>query len=252
MRKTGIPYGIKHGQVVHISKVESGLACDCYCPGCNARLVAKKGNKVTHHFSHYNVDECHGAYETAMHFAAKNIVASAGYIALPSTEDVVNYKIYRKVVKTQEQKIKFNSCAVESHSNGFIPDVSAETSKGIFWIEIFVTHKCEPEKILFCSQRGISLLEIDLSNTEADLSDENFRSLVVDCFSNKYFLHDERLVTEKAKCMSDMVEQYKKYLLSKSKVDDEEDKRIAIKAKMEQVMRSPHKKFNWNAFLKGH
>lgn len=46
------------GEVVSIDDVPSGLKCNCICPNCHVRLIAKKGKKNVHHFAHVNGAEC--------------------------------------------------------------------------------------------------------------------------------------------------------------------------------------------------
>src|SRR5437879_2207412 len=67
-----IPYALKNEKWVHISQVESGLNSNCVCPCCKGNLVAKKGEKVTHHFAHFDNTNCQP--ETVLHFIAKNFV----------------------------------------------------------------------------------------------------------------------------------------------------------------------------------
>ncbi len=48
-----LEYGVQNGKIINIMDlpVESkGLQCDCVCPGCGGRLVARKGAKKKHHF----------------------------------------------------------------------------------------------------------------------------------------------------------------------------------------------------------
>lgn len=45
-------YGIKDGNLVHISDVPRGLACACVCVDCGKPLLARKGNKRREHFAH--------------------------------------------------------------------------------------------------------------------------------------------------------------------------------------------------------
>jgi hypothetical protein len=33
-----LPFGIRNGELVHISTVPRGLTCECYCAACDARL----------------------------------------------------------------------------------------------------------------------------------------------------------------------------------------------------------------------
>lgn len=47
-----LPYGLNdQEQVIHISEVERGLTY-LNCPFCHSPLVAKKGERLTHHFAH--------------------------------------------------------------------------------------------------------------------------------------------------------------------------------------------------------
>lgn len=46
MKKQHLLYGIRNNKLVHISEVEKGIKCDCTCPACKGRLIAKKGIKL--------------------------------------------------------------------------------------------------------------------------------------------------------------------------------------------------------------
>lgn len=77
-----------NGNFISINQVSSGLACNCSCPGCGRRLVAKKGAVQAHHFAHYAEalqDACTSAGESALHRFAKDILAERREISLPST-----------------------------------------------------------------------------------------------------------------------------------------------------------------------
>lgn len=47
-RESHMVYALRHNEIVHISEVKRGLACNCTCPACHARLVAKKEVKGLH------------------------------------------------------------------------------------------------------------------------------------------------------------------------------------------------------------
>lgn len=82
--QTGLPYGIApDGTLRPISAVNRGLTCDCRCPGCGRRLVAKKGTEVAHHFAHEADAECTSGYETVAHLLAKQIITESGWIDTP-------------------------------------------------------------------------------------------------------------------------------------------------------------------------
>jgi hypothetical protein len=40
------------GDLLHITEARRGEACDCSCPYCGGRLLARKGDKMIYHFAH--------------------------------------------------------------------------------------------------------------------------------------------------------------------------------------------------------
>ena len=72
------------GQMVHVDSVPKGIKCGCHCPHCQAPLYAKNGGQIReHHFAHANGHECDGAYESSVHFLAKEVLQETGFIMLP-------------------------------------------------------------------------------------------------------------------------------------------------------------------------
>ena len=71
------------GRILHISQVESGLACRCVCPGCKDRLVARKGLEKAPHFAHHGEVPCGHALESALHKLAKEVIDERRELLLP-------------------------------------------------------------------------------------------------------------------------------------------------------------------------
>ena len=79
-RKRVIFAHTRDGEIVSVKEVQNGLRCNCYCPQCSARLVAKNRSTehVIAHFAHlpgHSNDACKSAGETALHKLAKDILA---------------------------------------------------------------------------------------------------------------------------------------------------------------------------------
>ena len=81
----------KTGQLVTVDQVEKGLACDCFCPECNMPLIAKKGNKVHHHFSHKShdnneikFDSCGYDFWRSLHLLSFKILKEQGGFQMPA------------------------------------------------------------------------------------------------------------------------------------------------------------------------
>lgn len=65
-----IPFAfrIDTGEMVSIDEVARGLACNCKCPSCGGRLVAKKADVNAHHFAHHTASKeaCQYAFYTSI------------------------------------------------------------------------------------------------------------------------------------------------------------------------------------------
>ncbi|HHQ4919034.1 TPA: hypothetical protein ACSPZ8_003977 [Aeromonas hydrophila] len=65
-----IPFAfrIDTGEMLSIDEVARGLACNCKCPSCGGRLVAKKADVNAHHFAHHTASKeaCQYAFYTSI------------------------------------------------------------------------------------------------------------------------------------------------------------------------------------------
>jgi hypothetical protein len=204
-----LPFVLKEGQLLHISDVEKGLNCECVCPSCGHPLVARKGEKIIHHFAHHKGKECEYGLETTLHLAAKEILAEHKRIILPEVKLDMNDHSNRWII-SKEKEIGFDEVILESYQNGVIPDVLVYVNGKPLMIEITVTHKTDEEKIQKVRKRGISILEIDLSRYKRDISYEELEKEIIHTTHNKNWLTNQLINRTK-----NMVEQ-----LSDKKVCD--------------------------------
>ena len=102
-----------NGNFVHIDQVANGLACDCFCPSCKERLIAKNGGmKRIHHFAHASGVDCDKAYETMLHQLAKIRVQEA-FI----TKEVFNFQFEYRSHCPHINKcgfIRYSDCHISS------------------------------------------------------------------------------------------------------------------------------------------
>ncbi|RXT42855.1 hypothetical protein B5V01_21735 [Mesorhizobium erdmanii] len=162
-------YGQKSGgKLVHISEVERGLKCDCVCPGCGIRLVARtKADKVVPHFAHYG-PACGGAPETALHKIAKQIVADSLTLVVPK-RIAIHGAVERALPGATD--IKLESARIEYNDpDGIVPDLYVTVKGHELFVEVAVTHPCDEEKIRRIREHGIAAIEIDLSRIPRDAS----------------------------------------------------------------------------------
>lgn len=145
------------GRMVHVDDVPQGLECNCICPHCHEKLIARHGDVREHGFAHHS--ETRGAnlnicYMVVMYKLAEQLVKVQKRIHAPSY-----YGIYK------EQDIEFADikidCQYEREDKQ--PDVIATTTDGKqYLIEFYFKYKAQHKKAI--DYKNLSCLEIDLSN----------------------------------------------------------------------------------------
>ncbi len=188
--------------MAYISEVENGRQCGCSCPACGAELIAKQGEKREHHFAHPAGAECAQAVETALHLAAKAIIAEHRQIVLPAVEIKFPYSMWRRAI-AQERRYNIESVDVERKLDTIIPDVITRIGDRTLLVEIIVTHGVDDQKLKKILELGLSCVEIDLSDVERDLSRENLKKMIIDDSARKHWVHNVRAHEERKKVLSD-------------------------------------------------
>jgi hypothetical protein len=158
-------------QIVNIDTVSNGLQCNCVCPHCKQKLVAKNGGlKRDHHFAHYSGIECKGARMTALHLLAQQIIEKRKTVMLPDYQG--------EYFQKRTDIIHFDDVKLEEFVEGLRPDclgikTGNDGKEHRLWIEILVTHEVDDAKEKAIRNLHMSCVEIDLSNLlRADYSKE--------------------------------------------------------------------------------
>lgn len=172
-------YALKDGEIISIQEVQSGLKCGCRCPACGEALVAKKGNKMMHHFSHCADHNCEYGYESSLHLAAKDILSKAKRIVLPPVYvDFSNS--YKKAEKVSDSiEIEIDKVELEKRCNNVIPDIVVYSGGKQLFVEIYVTHAVDDIKLAKIKNENISMIEIDLSEITEVLTPEDLAKILL-------------------------------------------------------------------------
>lgn len=167
-------YGIRDGRLVHINDVQSGLKCNCVCPECASRLVARKGQKVSHHFAHYKSADCNHGTETALHIMAKNIISQKKRLFVPRTPK----SIYMD--DSIGRIVEFEYAEVEKQlSDTLRSDVLLSIDNRFLNVEIKVTHEVDVHKRIELFNFGIPTIEIDLSSTRSNFNADLIEKVIL-------------------------------------------------------------------------
>ena len=189
-KRNQLIYALKDGVATSIENVESGLKCGCICPSCGEPLVAKKGLKRMHHFSHYSGHNCEYGYETSLHLAAKEILSTANRIVLPAVYIHFPNSPKASELYCEAKEIQIERVELEQRFQDVIPDVVIYAGGKQLFLEVYVTHAIDDIKLKKLKQANISTIEIDLSKKEHSISLEELRSILLDNSDEKKWIYN--------------------------------------------------------------
>lgn len=188
-RQTKLIYALKDGEITSIADVESGLKCGCVCPACGEPLVAKKGSKVMHHFAHHAGTNCEYGYQTSLHLAAKDILSKAKKMVIPRVSFTFPGTNKSELI-SGEKEIPIDSVELEKRFDDIIPDIVVYSRGKYFFVEIFVTHQVDENKLAKLKKANISTIEIDLSNIDRMISPEELKESLLQNNDHKKWIYN--------------------------------------------------------------
>lgn len=205
-----IPFGLRDGKLLQPDQVLRGLACNCVCPGCGARLVAHHGEKKIKHFVHYSIACAHG-FESSIHKAAKQVLLESKKLFVPAIHASEYISDRGSNISIREKQsidgrfISLESVEVEKNLGNVVPDLVVVGFGKELYVEIAYTHFVDEEKRSKLRALGVPTVEIDLSGLSEVPNMDELAHLVVEEPSNRYWInnpkHDElrKRVVELAK-----------------------------------------------------
>lgn len=181
-----LPYALKNGDLIRISEVSSGKQNDCLCPECKRPLIAKKGNKVAHHFAHGNDANCN--LESALHKTAKLLIYTAIRSALDNGSSLRIHHECKLCLEEHEGPLlkKVTNVKLETSIGDVRPDVLLldKNDKPVAAIEVIFSHPPETRVKEFYESEKITLVEIKIQHESKLLELQNFEILHADYVSS--------------------------------------------------------------------
>ncbi|WP_315069372.1 hypothetical protein [uncultured Clostridium sp.] len=185
-------FGERENKIIHIDDItpnENGIKCNCICPSCGEKLVARTlGKKNKKCFAHLGNSNCINSIETAMHKFTKEVIENEKKIKIPRLIYNKNFKEY-EIVK--EQLIHFDKIEVEKYLSDFDfkPDIIIYKNEAPLIIEVAVTHKIDEEKNDKIVNSNISTIELYLDKDEIfQLSKQDLINRIINNTDNKRWI----------------------------------------------------------------
>ena len=173
------------GNWKHVNEVDSGLACNCFCPHCGARLVAinskPEGISKAHHFAHERGSDCVWSDESSLHRLAKEVLSEEQMVMLPIIEG-----------DSGPKQLEFDSVEQESRDTvtGLIPDCVCYYGGQKLWVEFKRTHEVDTKKAEKIRDAKIDCIEIDLNVCQ--INKESVRQFITGDSSNRVWVYNSR------------------------------------------------------------
>jgi len=238
------------GQLIHISQADRGAACGCVClaSNCRRQLIARKPDSdVAHHFAHAPLtaadreagvaSKCEYGPMTALHEYAENLLNETKQLVLPPVEATLG-KRTRAIRPARE--FRFDAAALETMDGETIPDVILWKGESRMHVEIFVTHKCGPEKRAKITAANISAVEIDLSAVSRDITVGGLNDAILN-FAPREWIHNRKAqealsdLEAEEKAEAELIEQQRQQEIAELKQAYTESRQRALKADWKTV-----------------
>lgn len=189
-----VPFGRQGDRALApTDSLAAGLDCQCYCPGCGARLILKQGSR-RRHFAHHNAPGTDHCVESAIHAAAKQVLIECGGLMVPEFSFYISAatqnggELHEYEVLSQQRRIRFDRTVAEVAIDTIRPDVVGYRGDRQLLVEMFFRHRVDEEKRTKLKRLGLPALEIDLSDLDPLEGFEAVKARVVDGVHHKEWL----------------------------------------------------------------
>ena len=132
-----------------------------------------------HHFAHRSNEDCEYGYESSLHLAAKTILSRSEKMVIPPVYVEFPQSGKPKELISKERGIPIDDVKLEKRFDDIIPDIVVDSGDEHFFIEIYVTHPIDDEKLKKLKEKKISTIEIDLSKIKRDISVEELSDILL-------------------------------------------------------------------------
>ncbi len=164
-----VPYAEKDGRLVHVSTVDRGLKCNAVCPVCKIAVVARKGEKIRHHFAHYPGANC--STETVLHYIAKQFLYEK-LISAIALKQLIQIS-WKCIACSHRHGLSLldnvHLVALEKNLPDCRPDITLLDANNNVraLIEVVVSHRPDHKVLKYCNQQQVPLLIFRIANAEA-------------------------------------------------------------------------------------
>lgn len=182
----------------YIKEVENGANCNCKCPECNSKLIARNNpnNQREAHFSHPKNSKCTGGIESALHMLAKQVFLETMVLKLPQTHGGEVRSDTKSEFKPG-QEVRFDKVVLEDSKNvnneEFRPDAIGYLDGKELYVEFTVTSFIKDKKKQIIERNGIPCIEVNLKGFQ--LNENRLKNLLFSSTPRIYWIYHPEFET---------------------------------------------------------
>ena len=229
MEQKLLTYGLRENKLWHILDVENGLACNCYCPNkdCRLPLIAKnnEANVKAPHFAHSPGVECFGAYESALHLMAKEVLKTSRSIRTPDFhydyDNVNTHSLYQAGQVIEFEFVDIEAVPDDAKNREVKPDAIGFKGSSRLFIEFAKTHFVDEDKKEKLKKINVPTVELNISNLILD--PEAVRQFILSKANLIYWIINPKL-DKKYREEQILLEEQKKQIEEQNKQRQEEER----------------------------
>jgi hypothetical protein len=196
-----VPFGlhIETNKLVTISEVDKGKKCNCICPSCDIKLIARQGKKNEWHFAHDTdltnseiEEKCKYSFYVSVRLMIHQLVENLDNIEinLPEYSDsIAESSKTENFVITKLQKILLTNLNIRFSCLNTTVDIFGKVKDYNF--VIYITHPSRPLPFEFnpknLENKKYGIIEISLNNLAIDkrnFIDSSYRKILIDFLLN--------------------------------------------------------------------
>ena len=156
------------GELAHISEVDNGKVCGCFCLACQEALIARQGAVREHSFAHQSGTQCQHAMDAMLHGVVYRLIERHRHFvtpalrvsaSVPGPHGPITDSRVRPPVKVPIDAVALVECPPWRH-----PCVQADVKGHSVLIHVAVKRRTRSDKCGTLADSHQAAIEIDLSS----------------------------------------------------------------------------------------
>ena len=155
------------GELAHISEVDDGKACGCFCLACQEALIARQGAVREHSFAHQSGTQCQHAMDAMLHGVVYRLIERHRHFVTPALRVSASVPGPNGPITDSRVRpavnVPIDSVALVERPPWRHPCVQVDVKGHTVLIHVAVKRRTRSDKCAMLAESHQAAIEIDLS-----------------------------------------------------------------------------------------